>query len=433
MAAVLLAVLCVLLVCSPSHSQVPGAIYVSTSGSNRADGSSPTKALRTISAALARIRPGQTIMIEGGTYAEQVVTMRGGLPGAEITLRSYNGKAIVDGSKFGWNRDQNRGLIELRHPFVRLDGLGVVHSRTTGILLAASDLTIANCHVADIQLHGISTETSFQTRASGGGGAMIRRIAIIDNEIERTALGGNSQALSLIADGFRISGNRVHDNKAEGIDIWLGARRGEVTGNTVFRNAAVGIYVDGAAYVSISGNRVYANKSGIGVSSEDVRYDTHDIAVFNNLVWDNTRNAVFVWDDDRRPGLHGSQKVLIAHNTLIGSYYSLYFAGDRNRVEAINNLGMASGSNVEKGGGRGSAIRLDGNVWLTHPVGFADFAAQDFRLTARSPAIGRGVALPLPGAYTFPGPGFDVDLAGQARGNSGTIDAGAFSFLPAIR
>ena len=262
-------------------------------------------------------------MIEGGTYAEQVVTMRGGLPGAEITLRSYNGRAIVDGSKFGWNRDQNRALIELRHPFVRLDGLDVAHSRTTGILLAASDLTIANCHVADIQLHGISTETSFQTRASGGGGAMIRRIAIIDNEIERTALGGNSQALSLIADGFRISGNRVHDNQAEGIDIWLGARRGEVTGNTVFRNAAVGIYVDGAAYVSISGNRVYANKSGIGVSSEDVRYDTHDIAVFNNLVWDNTRNAVFVWDDDRRPGLRGSQKVLIAHNTLIGSYYSL--------------------------------------------------------------------------------------------------------------
>ncbi|MFM5923935.1 MAG: nitrous oxide reductase family maturation protein NosD [Novosphingobium sp.] len=422
------AVLCLSLICAPVQAQDSAAIYVSTRGDNRADGSSPSRALRTISAALARARPGQTVLIEGGTYREQVITVRGGRPGAQITLRSVNGIARVDGSGLKGRRDQNRGLIELHHPFVTLDGLAIVSSNSTGILLAASDLTVQNCHIADIQRHGISTETSFQTRAAGGG-QMIKRIVLSGNTIEQTALAGNSQALSLIADGFRVSGNTIHNNRAEGIDIWLGSRRGEVTGNTVYANDAVGIYVDGAAYVSISGNRVYGNPSGIGISSEDARYGTHDIAVFNNVVYNNPKNAIFVWDDDRRPGIRGSQKVLIAHNTLIGSNYALYFAGDANSVEALNNLGLASGGNVQMGGGRGSSIRLGGNVWLASLTGFQGAERKDYHLAAQSPAIGKGVPLPAPGSYAIANLRLDLDFDGFARVSTGSGDAGAYAYV----
>ncbi|HEX8685074.1 MAG TPA: DUF1565 domain-containing protein, partial [Pyrinomonadaceae bacterium] len=50
------------------------ALYVSTRGDDSKDGSTPERALRSVSAALARARAGTTVFVAGGTYYEQVVT-----------------------------------------------------------------------------------------------------------------------------------------------------------------------------------------------------------------------------------------------------------------------------------------------------------------------------------------------------------------------
>src|SRR5215207_9449753 len=209
---------------------------------------------------------------------------------------------------------------------------------------------------------------------------MIRDLVVRGNVVRRSSLSGSSQAVSVIADGFVVSGNTVRDNAQEGIDVWLGARHGEVTGNTVYGNGAAGVYVDGASFVRIHRNTVYGNRSGIGVSSEDANYATHDVWVYNNLVYDNAEAGLFTWDERRRPGRRGVQRVVLAHNTLVGNRHSVYLGGEGNTVEVVNNLGRSTAESVWEES-KGSSVRARANVWLPNVEGFAAPARKDFRLT----------------------------------------------------
>ena len=405
------------------------ALYVSTRGDDSKDGSSPERALKSISAALARARAGTTVFVAAGTYYEQVVTKAGGAEGAEITVKSSDGTAVIDGSRLDWaaGRNQNQGLVELRHPYVKLSGLKVVGSKNTGILLDADNLTVEGCEVSEARLHGISTDTSRQTNYRGRRGTMIRDVVLRGNTVARAALSGSGQSVSLIADGFVVAGNTVRDGPKEGIDIWLGAKHGEVTGNTVYGNKAPGIYVDGAAYVRIHRNVVYGNRSGIGVSSENEDYETHDVWVYNNVIYDNADAGLFLWDKRSRPGRRGVQAVLMAHNTLAGNRHSFFLSGEGNTGEIVNNLGQSASESVRDESARSSVAAHD-NVWLPAPNGFAAAARKDFRLTAGSPAVDRGVRLPPlkdDRGQTFP---MDSDFDGAPRTRGRAPDAGAYEY-----
>ncbi len=405
------------------------ALYVSTRGSDGGDGATPETALRSISAAAARAVPGTTVYVEGGTYFEQVVTKAGGLEGLEIVFRSFNGTAVIDGSTQAWTPggNQNQGLIELRHPHVRLVGLRVVNSKNTGVLLDADHLTVEGCEVGESQRHGISTHTSRQTNYPGLIGTMIRNTVLRGNLVWRAALAGNSQAVSLIADGFVVSGNTIRDNATEGIDIWLGARHGEVTGNTVHGNGAAGIYVDGASFVRIHRNLVYGNRSGVGVSSEDASYSTQHVWVYNNVVYDNREAGLFLWDDPRRPGRRGVQSVVLAHNTLAGNRHSVYLSGTEHSVEVLNNLGYSDNMSVYDESVRSSTVERN-NVWLPSARGFVSAPRKDFRLTSNSPAVDKG--RPLAPFRDDRGETFAVvvDFDGRPRNAGRAPDAGAFEY-----
>jgi len=404
-------------------------LYVSTQGDDRRDGSSPAKALRTISAALSRAQPGDTIFVGPGTYSEQLVTKRGGAPGAEITIKGSDGKSVINGSSLGWAsaKSQNQALVELRHPYVRVVGLTIENSKNTGILLAADDLTVEDNRIVDTQLHAISTDTSRQTNYHDTNETMIRRIVLKNNLVERASLGGDSQAVSLIADGFLVEGNTVRDSLREGIDIWLGSRRGEVVNNTVSGNAATGIYVDGAAYVKIHHNIVYRNRSGIGVTSEDKDYATHDIWVYDNVVYDNREVGCYLWDDKWRPGVKGVQNVLLAYNTIIGNKHTISVAGENNTGKIVNNLGYSTKSSVENLAAH-SSVDMRNNVWLPSLTGFVSAERKDFRLTDRSPALDKGTAIPPlddKNGGTF---SIATDFAGLSRVSGRKPDAGAFEY-----
>jgi len=411
-----------------AHCTQPSAVYVGLDGNDGNDGSSAHTPLRTIAAAMALARPGTSILIGPGRYHEQVVTRRGGEAEAPITITAYAGPVTIDGSSLGWAPagEQNRGLVELRHPHVRIVGLEIAHSKDVGIVLDADDLTVENCRLSDMRLHGISTDTARQT---AGGGAMIHRIVITGNLVERAALSGNSQAISLIADGFTVRGNTVRNSPREGIDIWLGARNGDVTGNRVYANGAAGIYVDGAAEVRIEGNLVHDNRSGIGISSENPAYATYDIWVFNNVIDHNRDSGVFLWDDRKNPGRRGVRNVTIAYNTILYSTDAFYFTGEDSSVSLYNNLAFARVADQRNEAARLTLVQR-GNIWLRQPDGFVAAGRRDYHLAKGSPAIGRAVAVPQIRDGRGEPVSMSHDVVGSPRRSGEGAASGAFEFAP---
>lgn len=78
----------------------PVTWYVATDGSDRADGRSRGQALRTVTAAAARTRAGDTVIISEGTYRETVRVRSTGTVGRPVTFRSAPGEKVVfDGDK----------------------------------------------------------------------------------------------------------------------------------------------------------------------------------------------------------------------------------------------------------------------------------------------------------------------------------------------
>jgi parallel beta-helix repeat protein len=409
------------------------AIFVSTSGNDANSGDSTQYPLRTINAALTRAVAGTTIYIEGGTYFEHVITRYAGASGQEIVLTSYNGTATIDGSNLSWTAgsNQNQGLVELRHSYVKLNQLRIVNSKNTGIVLDADNLTIESCQVGETQRHAVSTDTKRQTNYTyvGVAGTMIKNILLKNNTIYRAVLKGQGygQAVSLIADGFVVSGNTVRDNLTEGIDIWLGAKHGEVVDNVLYGNSKPGIYIDGASYIRVHRNRIFNNLKGIGVTSEDVNYSTSYVWVYNNLVYDNTDSGLFVWDNTTYPGYLGSQNILLTNNTLVNNKISVYLGGAGNSAEIMNNVGYATGSSVYNSS-TNSTYNFHNNVWLTSMTGFVNPSTKDFRLTSSSSAVNAGSAIPIlfdDLGNVFP---VDTDFDVLTRTVGSAIDAGAYEY-----
>lgn len=399
----------------------PTDLYVSPTGSDSNPGTAPDRPLRLVATAAEKAGPGTTVHLAEGTYHEQLVTRRAGLPGHAITFTSDAGMAILDGSRLPWQEagNQNQGLVELRHPYVRLVGLKVLRSKNSGIVLDADHLTVEGCEIAEVQRHAISTDTGRQTAA---GRPMIQDVTLEGNLVHDATLAGSGygQAISLIADGFVIRGNRVHANRDIGIDVWLGASHGEVAGNIVYNNGSTGIYVDGASYVRIHGNTVHDNRHGIILSSEDHRYRTHHVWVYNNLVYDQRAGGgCGTWDPDI-----GVQDCVFAFNTLVNNLQSFRLAGFDNTVELANNLGYAYRDDLINKTSN-SIINNHDNVWLPYLTGFRSVTGLDFRLTASSPGLDRGK--PLAAFRDDRGQVFAIgtDFAGQPRRARLAPDAGA--------
>jgi hypothetical protein len=410
-------------------------LYVSKAGYDSASGSLQ-RPLRTIARAAALARPGTTVYIRAGVYYEQVITRVAGLEGQPVLFRNYGTESVtLDGSRLtaesDAGREQNRGVFELRHQWNVLQGLTIRNSPYSGVVLGASNLVVERNTITDTRRHAISTDTRYQSVNTAG---MIRNATISRNTVARAPKRGlgYGQAISLIADGFVVDGNHVYDCYTEGIDVWLGAKNGVVTRNHVHHNVRTGIYLDGVTNVDVWGNRVHdngvwtngtvpgeTNGHGIGVASENAKYATRNVRVFNNLAYRNKKTGIFVWDSASNPGYRGSQDVLIAYNTVVQNTQSAFYLKD-----GISNTGEVV-SNLYDGSSPWSAdMDVHGNIRLLDLNTFADASRADFHLTSLSPAINSSVPFRFPAFSTRP---VTTDFDGVAR--TAPADAGAFQHV----
>ncbi|MFE2634494.1 right-handed parallel beta-helix repeat-containing protein [Streptomyces scopuliridis] len=141
------------------------ALYVAPNGSESAAGteSAPT----TLASALARVTPGGTIYLRGGTYRfSQTVTIPPGNDGtssARTKLSAYPGETPVLNFSAMTEDPANRGLA-VNGSFWHVDGIVVEHAGDNGIFIGGSNNIIERTvtrfnHDTGLQLSRISSST----------------------------------------------------------------------------------------------------------------------------------------------------------------------------------------------------------------------------------------------------------------------------------
>jgi hypothetical protein len=412
-----------------------GTFYVSTQGN---DGNPGTQAQpwRTLQHAVDMIAPGDTILVQAGTYAGCRIGLSGG-DQAKKTLQAAPGAHVLL-NRDGRNNRHN-SIIEVEN----------FNGTTTDWVIAGFEIAGADRFGIDVRVTDRITLRGNRVHNSEGNGiftAFSDHLLIQDNESDHNGNHGidvtNSSVLPV------VRGNRVHHNDASGIqfdgDLSEEAPRGHprtgliqsatIENNVIFENGRQGgsaINCDGLDDSMLRNNLLYNNHaSGISLFGDDGTHASSNNKVYNNTIVmaPNSRYAVNIPDQGRRAPVGNA----IENNIL--------YTPDANRgailVAAPNVQGFRSDFNIvvsrfSANNGRSGitltqwqALGFDLHSIVSAPGQlFVDpVATLNFQLKTGSPAIDRGTAL------------VDVlsDIGGVSRPQGGIYDIGCYEMLGVV-
>lgn len=315
---------------APAHAAGSSTVYVAPGGSDAAPGTVGAP-FATIQHAIAALPGGGgMVVVRGGTYAQRV-----SLHGVtDITVTAAAGEhPVLDGSTLKVPTGRSAMADIADSTSVTVHGLEITGYRTAdiagmpiGIYVHGGDsgVTVSGDHVhdmgndngtlgsMDMNAHGIAAYGDDPARFISG-------LVIDGNEVDHLKLGASeSVVVNGNVDGWRISGNRIHDDNNIGIDA-IGfeptlsgayrytdlnrARNGVISGNVVeniisagnpaywsatgWCNCADGVYVDGGTHIDIAGNIAHADDIGIEVAAENARGAADHVTVEGNAVSDS--------------------------------------------------------------------------------------------------------------------------------------------------
>jgi hypothetical protein len=301
--------------------------YVSaTNGNNNNSGSKPEEPLRTIQAAINKVKAGDTIYIRTGTYSERLHIQKPGTTSEPILIAAYqNEKPVLEGGNL--NIADDGGLITIHQSqAVTLQGLELRNSQGRGLLITkSSQITLEGCQIHSCQAGGMQADNTDQIRIEG---CQFYRCA-------RRFLAGpptlvyDAVALRQCQD-IHIEGNQIFENSSRGITIWTGCEKAVVQNNTCYDNRNGQIIVTSSVDVTIQGNLCYHSgrsefltinkRRGAGIVKHDIlpyrtggKWHTRDLKVINNIV----AGCGFGISNLSNRGKLTS--TTIAHNTIVNS------------------------------------------------------------------------------------------------------------------
>ncbi|WP_448190733.1 right-handed parallel beta-helix repeat-containing protein [Azospirillum sp. sgz301742] len=239
-------------------------IYVSTNGS---DSNSGTKNLpyRTIQQASSEARAGTTVHVAPGTYEGGFTTTTDGV--TYVSDVKWGAKITSGDGDVAW---ENKGAN------VTINGFEVDGSKANwriGILTDGSNSTVKNSKV-----HDIANNPDTAGSSNGGAGIFGdgynggTNISMDGNEVFNIGPAGqNSSLIHGIYQGTSgtIDNNKIHDNAGVGIHLWHDAHDVDILDNTV-TGSNMGIWVgSGDSYgysstadgVKVAGNDIHNNRS----------------------------------------------------------------------------------------------------------------------------------------------------------------------------
>lgn len=409
--------------------------YVSATGSNTNSGSI-SDPFKTIQSGVSALKPGDTLLIRGGTYSEKVTIPNSGSSDGLITVKNYPGeKVIISGANTA-----GANLTISNKSYIRIEGLDLCNNsgndtpKGISISGAGTDIQIVNNKVYGItsssNAHGIAVYGTNSTTP-------VTNLLIEGNEIYDCKLG---QSESLVLNGnvtkFKVINNKIHDNDNIGIDF-IGyegtagsgetdrARDGLCAGNIVYNISsknnptyndygADGIYVDGGKNIIIEGNYVRNCDIGIELASEHKGKTTDNITVRNNLILDCTNYAALVFGGASTSN-GTATNIKIYNNTVYNADTALVVANANSSTNEVkNNIFNKANTVIE--GNKGNNI-IENNMTLN--AQFVNPSSGDFELKEGSPCIDAGVSVDA-GTH---------DYNRKARIINGIIDIGCLEYV----
>ena len=303
----------------PTATPLSGKLYyVATNGDDVAPGSD-TRPFRTIGKAANVARPGDTILIHGGVYYEDVKPRRSGEQGQFITYKNYgDGEVILDAQD-----GQRAGCIEIENKsYLQFSGLTVrgansysswpragiaVRDGSSNVIL--DDITAYDNYFG-IMVYGKDTPVSFIT---------VRNSKTFDSD---TKTGNTHYGIFFykkVYDSSILDNHAAYalpESQSYGIEVSTdypgvqadGARRIVISGNEVDHNESQGIRTWNAVGVLISDNHIHDN-GATGIQIED---GSENIVIENNLSENNAQSYEYetgVWVDD-------SKNVVVRNNVI---------------------------------------------------------------------------------------------------------------------
>ncbi|BBO87716.1 hypothetical protein DSCOOX_08960 [Desulfosarcina ovata subsp. ovata] len=259
--------------------------YVSSMGNDEADGSID-QPLKTLVAAVAKIQPGDRMLIHEGIYAEMLDVTRSGTADQPITVEPVAGATVrIDATGL------RHGVIIYDADYIIVRGLTIENSLRSGI------------HIHDHQ--------------NGGYGANFN--CIEGNTIRRCGtegfngiyVGGHSNQVF----SNQVIGNAFKTDESANIGhgIYVLGNDNQVGGNIVRANAGVGIRLEGER--NRFEDNVIEDNLDFGITIwVDAPMKGEDLVIRNNLLRDNQRGGISVYGqgDGEKP-----RNVLLSGNIIV--------------------------------------------------------------------------------------------------------------------
>ncbi|MEW1584448.1 right-handed parallel beta-helix repeat-containing protein [Micromonospora vinacea] len=403
-------------------------LYVSTSGSDRADGRSRATALRTLQRAADLTGPGDTVLVGGGEYrapgrVNVLGVSRSGTAQRWITYAAYPGERPVVRAT-GWQG------INVRASYITVAGFTVVGSRAT--LTAAQIAKAKRNDISDVEVTSNCIAVDEQRNANPPNRP--HHVVVWGNTVTDCPLVGIS---AQYADYVTISYNEAARNGhwsplgGSGISVFGGWNSDGNTGYKLIVRGNVTHDNWNQVPCRCSGFRKVTDGNGIIVDSHD-NVDVAGAPLFqkpyagrtlveNNISYNNGGRGINVFKSDHVDVVNNT----LYHNARHPAIETDLGVAKAHDVRVANNIVVAGGSKPAVQVGGATDVRLTSNLLvgaskapadpsaLTGDPRFVAPDAADFRLRSGSPAIDSGTSALAPSAD------------GRRAPRAGRVDRGA--------